>query len=232
MNTSTLMRERSKENDLVFAVLSYASRCVAEGDIHAFRDLGFAVDDINVIERLSLAELQLLSASRSHAIQVSLDREAWGWLLKRMRRQRSRDALALALIRLDAPKAMMASLFGTNDREYATRREACGITETIAGGRPPSASEEEERHLWELWVRLAKPDAPQQLRSEDLWLVIAKEGRPPIRTAWSVIQKWAHERYSLTAWQRDRAMLTADEIRRAEAELRERHGVRPVEDGG
>lgn len=147
MNTATLMRERSKENELVFAVLSYASRCVAEGDLHAFRSLGFDLDDIQTIERLSLTELQLLAASRSHAINISLDREAWGWLLKRMRRQRSRDALALALIRLDAPKAMMASLFGTTDREYSTRREACGITETVAGGRPPSASEAEERHL-------------------------------------------------------------------------------------
>lgn len=232
MNTATLMRERSKENELVFAVLSYASRCVAEGDLHAFRSLGFDLDDIQTIERLSLTELQLLAASRSHAINISLDREAWGWLLKRMRRQRSRDALALALIRLDAPKAMMASLFGTTDREYSTRREACGITETVAGGRPPSASEAEERHLWELWVRLAKPDTPQQLRSDDLWLVIAREGRPAIRTAWSLIQKWAHERYSLTAFQRDRTLLSADEIRRAEIELRERHGVRAAEDGG
>ncbi|GAC1626360.1 MAG: hypothetical protein NVS9B10_14200 [Nevskia sp.] len=231
MNTATALRERSKENDLVFAVLSYASRCVAEGDLHAFRDLGFQIDDIGVIERLSLAELQLLSTSRSHAINVSLDREAWGWLLKRVRRQRSRDALALALIRHDAPKAMMASLFGTTDRDYAMRREACGITETIAGGRPPSANEDDERHLWELWVRLARPDAPQQLRADDLWLVIAKEGRPPIRTAWNAIQKWAHESYSLTAWQRDRAALSAGEIRRAEHELRERHGVRPLEDG-
>lgn len=232
MNTATLMRERSKENELVFAVLSYASRCVAEGDLHAFRSLGFDLDDIQTIERLSLTELQLLAASRSHAINISLDREAWGWLLKRMRRQRSRDALALALIRLDAPKAMMASLFGTTDREYSTRREACGITETVAGGRPPSATEAEERHLWELWVRLAKPDTPQQLRCDDLWLVIAREGCPPIRTAWSLIQKWAHERYSITAFQRDRALLSADEIRRAEAELRERHGVRAAEDGG
>lgn len=231
MNIAPATRDRSKENELVFAVLSYASRCVAEGDIHALRGLGFQLDDIGVIERLSLAELQLLSTSRSHAINVSLDREAWGWQLKRVRRQRSRDALALALIRLDAPKAMMASLFGTTDRDYAIRREACGITETIAGGRPPSACEEDERHLWELWVRLAKPDTPQQLRSEDLWLVIAKDGRPPIRTAWSLIQKWAHERYSLTAWQRDRAMLSAEDIRRAETELRDRHGVRALEDG-
>lgn len=232
MNTTTLMRERSKENELVFAVLSYASRCVAEGDLHAFRSLGFDLDDIKTIEGLSLTELQLLAASRSHAINISLDREAWGWLLKRMRRQRGRDALALALIRLDAPKAMMASLFGTTDREYSTRREACGITETVAGGRPPSATEAEERHLWELWVRLAKPDTPQQLRADDLWLVIAREGRPAIRTAWSLIQKWAHERYSLTAFQRDRTQLSTDEIRRAEAELRDRHGVRMAEDGG
>ena len=67
--------------------------------------------------------------------------------------------------------------------------------------------------------------------ADDLWLVIAKEGRPAIRTAWSLIQKWAHERYSLTAWQRDRAMLSTEEIRRAETELRDRHGVRLTEDG-
>lgn len=231
MNATSLVRERSKENDLVFAVLSYASRCVAEGDIHAFRDIGFDLDDIGTIERLSLADLQLLCGSRAHAINVRLDREAWGWLLKRVRRQRSRDALALALIRLDAPKAMMASLFGYTDRDYAMRRESCGITESLAGGRPPSASEEDERYLWELWVRLAKADTPQQLRSDDLWLIVAKEGRPSIRTAWSLIQKWAHEPYSLTAWQRDRSMLSADEIRQAEQELRERHRLRLTEEG-
>ena len=59
MNIAPATRDRSKENELVFAVLSYASRCVAEGDIHALRGLGFQLDDIGVIERLSLAELQL-----------------------------------------------------------------------------------------------------------------------------------------------------------------------------
>ncbi|MGQ0700572.1 MAG: STY4526/YPO1902 family pathogenicity island replication protein [Panacagrimonas sp.] len=231
MNTAPVIRERSKENDLTFAVLNYASRCVAEGDFHAFRGLGFQIEDIGVIERLSLAELQLLSTSRSHAINVSLDREAWGWLLKRVRRQRSRDALALALIRLDAPNAMMASLFSYTDRDYASRREACGIKETLAGGRPPSASEDDERHLWDLWVRLAKADTPQQLRADDLWLVVAKEGRPPVRTAWNLIQKWAHGRHEVMAWQRDRATLSPDEIRRTEVDLRERHGVRLLEDG-
>ena len=230
MSTLIAHRERNKENDLVFAVLSYASRCVAEGDIHAFRDIGFQVEDIGVIERLSLADLQTLSTSRSHAINVRLDREAWGWLLKRMRRQRSRDALALALIQLDAPKAMMASLFGYNDRDYSTRRETYGIQDSIVGGRPPSASEAEERQLWDLWVRLAKQEAPQQLRSDDLWLVIAKAAKPGIRTAWSLIQKWAHDSYSLSAWQRDRAVLSADYLRQQEAELRRSHGLQLAEE--
>ena len=123
MNTLIASRERNKENDLVFAVLSYASRCVAEGDIHAFRDISFQVEDIGIIERLSLADLQTLSTSRSTALNV-----ARGYL----ENVRGRDPWSIAaepVVRVDATGAVTPSgaytreLLVTVDRANLLRLE-------------------------------------------------------------------------------------------------------------
>lgn len=216
---------RTKEAELNYAVLTYAARCLTEGDIDALREIGFEPEDIEVIDELRLSDLHALAASRAHALNVRIDREALHWLVEHVRRRRARDALRLELLRMDAPSDMMTSLFGMTGRGYTATRDALGI---VGGhGRPAShlGDEAEESKLWALWVQLADIRRPSRLRHDDLWLVLARELPTGLRSAWNIIQQWARDEYSVRSLRDERAKLTQDQLAAEERELRERHGV-------
>ncbi|HKY91686.1 MAG TPA: STY4526/YPO1902 family pathogenicity island replication protein [Nevskiaceae bacterium] len=223
--------ERSKETDLFYAVISFASRCLVEGDLTALRGVGFEPDDLPDIEGMSIADLQALSAARRSAVSVKLDRTAWAWHLKWVRHLRARERLGMALIRADAPKAMMAALLGMNDTEYARRREALGIRSYAEGGRPPAASRTAEQKLWDLWVRLARSENPRQLCADDFWIPFATEAGVTLRTAWNLLQRWAQDETLLPAFRRECGMLTPRERDEARGALRLRYGLPRGEEG-
>jgi hypothetical protein len=217
--------ERSKETDLFYAVISFASRCLVEGDLTALRGVGFEPDDLPDIEGMSIADLQALSAARRSAVSVKLDRAAWSWHLKWVRHLRTRERLGMALIRADAPKAMMAALLGMNDADYARRREALGIRSYAEGGRPPAASRASEQKLWDLWVRLARPENPRQLCADEFWIPFATEAGVSLRTAWNLVQRWVQDETFLSAWRREMGLLSPRERDDARTALRARHGL-------
>jgi hypothetical protein len=217
--------ERSKETDLFYAVISFASRCLVEGDLTALRGVGFEPDDIPDIEGMSIADLQALSAARRSAVSVKLDRTAWSWHLKWVRHLRARERLSMALIRADAPKAMMAALFGMNDTDYARRRDALGIRSYAEGGRPPAASRTSEQKLWDLWVRLARPEHPRQLCADAFWIPFATEAGVSLRTAWNIVQRWSQDESLLPSFRRECGVLTPRERDEARGALRSRYGL-------
>ncbi len=58
--------ERTKEADLVTAVLIYAMRCLAEGDHAALRDLHFGVKEIEALREMQVADLYRIGTLRTH----------------------------------------------------------------------------------------------------------------------------------------------------------------------
>ena len=230
MRTTESARERyaptrTKEAELNFAIFAYAARCVMEGDLEALRRTGFEPGDVQVIDQLRLADLHALSASRAHALNVRVDREALQWLVEHVRRRRTRDMLKLELLQLDAPSEMMANLFGMTGRSYAATREALGI---IGGQGRPSIrldNEAEEARLWHLWVAFADATRPHRLRHEDLWLVIGRELASGLRRAWTIVQQWSHDEHSLQSFRDERAKVTESQLAQEESALREKHRV-------
>lgn len=217
--------DRSKETDLFYAVISFASRCLVEGDLTALRGVGFEPDDIRDIEGMSIADLQALSAARRSAVSVKLDRTEWSWHLKWVRHLRTRERLAMTMIRADAPKAMMSALFGMSDGDYARKRDALGIRSYAEGGRPPAAGREAEQRIWDLWVRFARADSQRHLATDDLWLAVAAECGVSLRTAWNLVQRWAQDEALVLSWRRENARLAPAEVAQARAALRARHGL-------
>lgn len=221
-----LRNGRSKESELNYAIFAYATRCMAEGDLDALRQVGFVPEDIPVLDQIRLSDLHALSASRAHALKVQIDRAALQWLLERVRRRRTREMLKLELLRLEAPFPMMTKLFGMTPREFATVREAIGVSGGL--GRPKINFDDDESQLWRLWVLLADLSRPDKLRQDDLWLVIGREQPSALRTAWHAIQRWAQDPVTLRSLESERAQLSDDVIVQEEVMLRRKHGIKPI----
>jgi len=219
------IRFDSKEADLNYAVFTYAARCLAENDWASLEAFGFRASDLTLIDQIRLSDLQALSAARQPALHLKVDSDALVWLYHHIRRRRTRELLKLELMKLDAGSEMMASFFGINPHEYSELRKQLGLGN--ARGKPPALDDQEEHRFWELWVALAKPTQPQQLRSDDLWLVIGREalGTSGLRSAWNTIQRWAHDPHALEQFRAFRARWTDAAINAEELRLRQRHGI-------
>lgn len=216
---------RTKEAELNYAIFAYAARCITEGDLEALRQVGFEPGDVQIIDQLRLPDLHALSASRAHALNVQVDREALQWLVEHVRRRRTRDMLRLELLKLDAPSDMMTNLLGMSGRAYTAARETLGV---VGGqGRPASrlGDDAEEVRLWHLWVIFADAARPQKLRHDDLWLVIGRELASGLRSAWNIVQQWARDEHSLPSFREERAKMSESQLAREETTLREKHGV-------
>ena len=214
---------RTKEAELNYAVLAFAARCAAEGDLDALTRIGFDLDDIRVIEQIRLPDLHALSASRGHALNIRVDRAALQWLFEHVRRRRTRETLKIELLRFEAPYQMMASFFGMNSHEYAAARQILRMPD--ARGKPSLKNEQEEQQLWTLWIALADAEHPAKLRREDLWLIVGHEIPSGLRCAWSMIQHWVLDPVSLKAFHTERLRLSDTQIEQQETTLRQKHGV-------
>jgi hypothetical protein len=219
---------RSKEGELHLAIFVYAARCLAEGDIEALRQIGFVADDIPVLEQLRMSDLQALAASRAHALNVQIDRDALQRSLTTTYRRRTRERLRRELVQLDAPLSMMATLFGMTPREYSALRERIGVSSGV--GRPKTQLDEEPAAaIWQLWVELADAAHPDKLRHDDLWLVIGRALSSPLREAWFAVQRWSSDPVTVQAFVTERIQRSEAEIGAAEATLRAAHGVSPID---
>jgi hypothetical protein len=236
LNTAASERERverywdarSKEGELNYALFVYATRCLAEGDVAAMRKIGFAPEDITVLDQLRTADLHALAASRANAINVSVDRSAFQRLIETLYRRRTRERLKRELLRLDAPLPLMSALFGMNARQYTSLRDSIGITAGI--GRPTSMLETDaDARLWRLWVLFADANNPGRLRHDDLWLIIGRELPMELRSCWFAIQEWSKDPMSVKTFDANRLTLRDDELPREEGTLREKHGVTPYD---
>lgn len=216
---------RTKEADLNFAVFTYLARCVAEGDYEAMNALSFDHEDAAFIEQIRLPDLLALCATRGHALNIRVDKEALRWLKEHMRRRRNRETLKSELLRAEAPFELMRQFFGMSGKDYAAARQTLG--QPNGKGRPALESERDEQRLWQLWIVLAKPDTPDKLRREDLWLVVGREIASTLRAAWHTIQVWAQDESMIRAFRAERDKLQLEQVERDEQQLRERHGIFP-----
>lgn len=221
---------RTKEAELNFHIFVYLGRCVAEGDYQALRAFGCDLEDAAFIEQVRLPDLLALAATRSHALNgATMNHEAMRWLREHMRRRRNRETLKTELLCAEAPFELMRQLFGMSAKEYAAARATLG--QPSGRGRPALSGERDEQRLWRLWVLFAKPDKPQRLRREDLWLVIGRELDSTIRAAWHVIHNWSRDETMLRALGQEQDKLSTEQIEKEERQLREKHTIFPHDIG-
>ena len=125
---------KTKEGDLVLAILIYAMRCLADGDWIALRQMQFGEKEVEALRQLNIADLYNAESLKAHCLSVVLNRSVFWNMIEHLVRQREDNDLLLDLMRKDAPYEMLHTFFGMTSREYAARRKNLSLTNGV--GRP------------------------------------------------------------------------------------------------
>jgi hypothetical protein len=174
----------SEHGELVFDMLRYATRLLAEGDESTLMVLGFTAAQIRAIETLTLRSLQRVSALSSHFLDFRIDPLCFERVMRRIEQEGEDEALKDELLRAGAPIRMMHHFWGMTSRDCAERRRVLDVEAPI--GRPALADDGALERLWLLWQETsAIVDERRRYlgftkRSELLsviWIAVEVEGR-------------------------------------------------------
>ena len=184
---ASAIMDRSKEADLVLAVLAYALRCLADGDLRILHEMGFGPRELEALQDIELGDLHRADNLRVHCLKIDLQREVFRAMLNRLRAHREFRELQRALLSADAPREMMGRLFGMSDRDYTRWRRALAVM--IVNGRPPDPGEDEANRLWNAWKRRVAARKDRTLAARD-YLGLMEETGIHLRGIWKLVQCW------------------------------------------
>ena len=177
----------SKEADLVTAVMLYAVRCFAEGDLHALKEMNFGPKELGALREITMRDLFRAGELTTHCLQVRLDRAVYWPMLEHLRRERETEAIQREFVEADAPLEMMQALFGTSAHEYTRLRRLLTINPAV--GRTPEADEAQSAALWEAWQALGSEVCGNMAPTHYLHLYQITGLSP--RILWNLIQRWS-----------------------------------------
>ena len=179
---------RTKESDLVAAVLLYASRCLAEGDHQALQELGFGQREVATLRSLSLNDLHCAESLRTHCLDNRLDAGRFRAIIGHLATVREDENLQHELIRADAPLALMRCHFGMSSREFTKLRQTLAVPPSA--GRPAEPDEETSAALWRALNGRVRPDPDWPLAPKEYLSVQAQCGAP-LRAIWRQARQMA-----------------------------------------
>ena len=178
----------SKESDLVIAVLMYAVRCLAEGDLAALRSMNFGPKEIEALREMSISDLYRVETLRAHCLKIALNRQIYWPMMDHLRQHRESEETQRSLIAVDAPQEMMQTLFGVGPREYSRLRRMLSVAPSV--GRPQNPEEDESHKLWHAWEEKGYDKNPETL-TPDVYLNLHAETGVPMRAIWNLTQHWS-----------------------------------------
>lgn len=177
----------TKEAELVTAVLMYAVRCLAEGDLAALRLMKFGAREIEALREMSLPDFYRVEALRAHCLEIRLNRQVYWPMIEYLREQRKSEDVMQALVAADAPREMLQVLFGLNSREYGRLRRSLSVDPS--SGRPPAPDEDSSHELWKIWSARTDRDA-SGLLAPRAYLELQQETGLSMRAIWYLTRRW------------------------------------------
>lgn len=178
----------SKESDLVTAILMYVTRCAAEGDQLALREMKFGEKELQAIANLNLLDLPKLEALKTHCLKIQLNQQVFWPIIEHLHRTREQEKSIQQLLLADAPLEMMNTLFGMSSREFTGRRKKLAIEPGV--GRPPLPDSDREYELYTKWTEMTRNLASEDLQGND-YLRLHKDSTISMRAIWQLTQRWS-----------------------------------------
>ena len=178
---------KTKEGDLVLAILIYAMRCYVEGDWLSLRQMQFGEKEVAALSELNIADLQHADSLKAHCLSVVLNRQVFWHMIEHLMRQREENELLSELMHKDAPFELMHAHFGMNSREYTARRKNLGHNQGI--GRPNLPDHDTETKLYTAWRKVSEERDGAELHPAD-YLRLHEETSVSLRAIWQLARTW------------------------------------------
>ena len=176
----------TKEAELNAAILLYATRCAAEGDLHMLAALGFEQGDVETLRKIRLGDLHHLAGIKGHMLKPCIDRDTFCQVMTYMEKSKDTEDLIDYFLRADASIVMMQALFGLSNSEVADRRRLLGIEGRV--GRTREATSDEELAVWKAFKEIGKDDI-DSLAPDD-WAQIHRKCNIPMRQIWQLVNRF------------------------------------------
>lgn len=173
----------SEHGELIFHVLRYATRLLAEGDESSLLVMGFTPDQIRAIESLTLGSLHRVGQLSSHFMDFRVDPACFERVMRRIDQEKADEALKDDLLRAGAPIRMMHHFWGMTSRDCAERRRVLGVEAPI--GRPAQADDAALERLWHLWQEVS--GIPDERRR---YLELANRSDLSLSVIWIAVEEW------------------------------------------
>lgn len=180
----------TKEGSLVSATLTYAMRCLVEGDIHALQHMQFGEKEVAALKELSMLDLYRAESLKVHCLSISLNRQVFWPMIEVLKKQRENDETINKLIEEDAPLELMNELYGMNSREYTARRRH--FPEKKGRGRPRLPDQASEDALYSQWRKIVNHRDSADL-TPDEYLQLHEILGITLRAIWNLISRWRRE---------------------------------------
>ena len=178
----------TKESDLVAAVLMYATRCVAEGDQLALREMQFGEKELQAIANLNLLDLPKLEALKTHCLKIQLNQQVFWPIIEHLHRTREQEKTIQQLLLADAPLEMMNALYGMSSREFTGRRKKLTLEPGV--GRPRLPDPDREYGLYTAWNEMTRGGTSEDLLGSD-YLKLHEDSAISMRAIWQLTQRWS-----------------------------------------
>jgi len=173
----------NQHGELIFDVLRYATRLLAEGDESTLMILGFTPDQIRAIETLTVKSLQRVGTLSSHFLDFRIDPLCFERVMRRVEQERQDEALKDELLQAGAPIRMMHHFWGMTSRDCAERRRILRVEAPI--GRPAQADDAALERLWHIWQETSSfPDERRR------YLELANRSELPLSVIWIAVEDW------------------------------------------
>jgi len=173
----------NQHSELVFDVLRYAARLLADGDESTLLEMGFTSEQIRSIEELTLKSLQRVGQLSAHFMDFRVDPVCFSRVMRRIEQERADEALKDDLLRAGAPIRMMHHFWGMTSRDCAERRRVLDVEAPI--GRPGRADDDSLERLWHLWQELGSITDERQR-----YLELARQSELSLSVIWLAVEEW------------------------------------------
>lgn len=180
----------TKEGTLVSAVLMYAMRCLAEGDMLALQHMQFGEKEVQALRDLRATDLYRVESMKAHCLSIALNRQVFWPMINLLNRDRRSEDLLTTLIEMDAPFEMLRELYGMSSREYSTRRRH--LPSTLGQGRPQLPKRDIEDKLYSAWRKVVKDRDSYELTAAE-YLALHEQTKVSIRAIWRLVARWTKE---------------------------------------
>jgi len=178
-----MSRQASQHGELIFDVLRYATRLLADGDESGLLDMGFTSGQVREIEALTLKSLQRVGQLGAHFMDFRIDPACFARVMRRIEQEREDEALKDALLLAGAPIRMMHHYWGMTSRDCAERRRVLDVDAPI--GRPPQADDATLEALWHLWQETSGIADERQR-----YLELSKRSDLSLTAIWIAVEEW------------------------------------------